>query len=370
MPQEKRKIISPSAQRTRGGAQYGTAEHPRAGGAQSHPADREQRNAPAQSSADRRNLSRAASTDNRSSSRTANTNNRASSPRIGNAGARSGGGYSHISSNEARSGTTITSGESRGGTRTSGTAPRSRSDAQPYGATFRFQKITPEMSAKYRAQQHDSSGNRPASHKSGTAASGGASSRSLERRGGTSVGIGRRRSKPLSTPSPSGAAVIRSRLTARRMPTIRTVQSRVVRRFPFKLIFTAALCTVLFLLVIYNNVQINEKNSEVDGLKTTIVKLDSEVSELNLKVEKKNDLRKIEQRALELGMVKADELKKVYVSISSADRVELVDEDNGNTNSFRMTGLFEQVRDFFLGLFGLDDGGAETSGGSSGDSEG
>ena len=150
------------------------------------------------------------------------------------------------------------------------------------------------------------------------------------------------------------------------MPTIRTVQSRVVRRFPLKIILIALLCTVLFLLIIYNNVQLNEKNSKVDELKFTVVELDSKLSELTLKVEKKNDLREIEQRALELGMVKADELKKVYVSINSADKVELVDDNADEKQSFRMTGLFEQVRSFFTGLFGLDDGSAETGDGRSG----
>ena len=118
---------------------------------------------------------------------------------------------------------------------------------------------------------------------------------------------------------------------------------------------------MLFLLIIYNNVQLNEKNSKVDELKFTVVELDSKLSELTLKVEKKNDLREIEQRALELGMVKADELKKVYVSINSADKVELVDDNADEKQSFRMTGLFEQVRSFFTGLFGLDDGSAETA---------
>lgn len=99
---------------------------------------------------------------------------------------------------------------------------------------------------------------------------------------------------------------------------------------------------MLFLLIIYNNVQLNEKNSKVDELKSTVVELDSKLSELTLKVEKKNDLREIEQRALELGMVKADELKKVYVSINSADKVELVDDNADEKQSFRMTGLLSR----------------------------
>ena len=212
---------------------------------------------------------------------------------------------------------TQSTGTSRGSQKSNG--PRGTRTDQPYGATFRFQKITPEMAAKHRVEQQkirsgadgragvgsrDIRGGRSGGAGSNSTArstgSNGTRSSSVTRspaRGGTSKN---RRGSSLTSPAaPSGAAVIRSRLTARRMPTIRTVQSRVVRRFPLKIILIALLCTVLFLLIIYNNVQLNEKNSKVDELKSTVVELDSKLSELTLKVEKKDDLREIEQRALE-----------------------------------------------------------------------
>lgn len=359
MPQEKRKILSPSAGNAQNGARYGTAERSRVSG---NGDPRSRGNAPDRSAAQ----------------------NHGGSPQSGRAPGASGanGKSGAQASRDARG------AQNRSTSRSSQNAnsPRGARAEQPYSATFHFQKITPEMAAKHRAEQQKTRSGAAGGAGTGSrgvpgSRSGGAESKSGARstgpndsrsgsvtrspaRGGT--GKNKRGTSLSSSAAPSGAAVIRSRLTARRMPTIRTVQSRVVRRFPLKIILISILCTVLFLLIIYNNVQINEKNSKVDELKSTVVELDSKLSELTLKVEKKNDLREIEQRALELGMVKADELKKVYVSINSADKVELVDDNADEKQSFRMTGLFEQVRSFFTGLFGLDDGSAETGDGSSG----
>lgn len=358
MPQEKRKILSPSAGKAQNGARYGTAERSQVS---KNGDPRSRGNAPDHAAAQ----------------------DRSSSQRVRASGASGENGRSGVHAPH-NSRVTQSTGTSRGSQKSNG--PRGTRTDQPYGATFRFQKITPEMAAKHRVEQQkirsgadgragvgsrDIRGGRSGGAGSNSTArstgSNGTRSSSVTRspaRGGTSKN---RRGSSLTSPAaPSGAAVIRSRLTARRMPTIRTVQSRVVRRFPLKIILIALLCTVLFLLIIYNNVQLNEKKSKVDELKSTVVELDSKLSELTLKVEKKNDLREIEQRALELGMVKADELKKVYVSINSADKVELVDDNADEKQSFRMTGLFEQVRSFFTGLFGLDDGSAETGDGSSG----
>ena len=264
------------------------------------------------------------------------------------------------------SGANMTGRSSGSGAAYAGT--EGRGGEQRFGATFHFKKVVPDSDTRPSDTRHS-----PVSKPGYRGSPSARSSESSRRR--TSSGYSRGASANSSlrvqkktnsrrdvseSSGVSGSEVIRSRLTARRMPTIRTVQSRVVRRFPFKTIFVALLCTVLFLLIIYNNVQINEKNSEVDELNARIVELDSEIKDLSLRVEKKNDLRTIEERALELGMVKADELKKVYVSISSADKVELVSEDDGEAQTFRMTGLFERVRDFFTGLFGLDQDSADS----------
>lgn len=141
----------------------------------------------------------------------------------------------------------------------------------------------------------------------------------------------------------SGAEIIKRRLKASRMPRMHTVDSRIVRRFPYKILFLAIVGTLLFMTIIYNNVQINEKTSEIAELRSELSALEADITDASLKVEKKNDLRVIEARAIELGMVKADQLSKKYVTIPSNDQITLID-DSDEEENFHMTGIFEAIR--------------------------
>lgn len=145
--------------------------------------------------------------------------------------------------------------------------------------------------------------------------------------------------------SESGVSLIRKRLIASRMPKMHTVNARVIRRFPIRLVMLAVLCTFLFMIIIYNNVQINEKSADIEEIEDQIEEIEEKINQAALNVEKKNDLRVIEQRALELGMVKADQLEKEYVTIASSDKVQLITEEEDEDGQFRMTGIFETVRD-------------------------
>lgn len=128
------------------------------------------------------------------------------------------------------------------------------------------------------------------------------------------------------------------------MPRMHTVDSRIIRRFPYKILFLAVIGTLLFMTIIYNNVQINEKTSEIAELRSELSSLEEDITEASLKVEKKNDLRVIEARAIELGMVKADQLSKKYVSIPSNDQITLIDDSDEEKENFHMTGIFEAIR--------------------------
>lgn len=146
------------------------------------------------------------------------------------------------------------------------------------------------------------------------------------------------------TESVSSADIIRRRLKASRMPRMHTVDSRIIRRFPYKILFLAVIGTLLFMTIIYNNVQINEKTSEIAELRSELSSLEEDITEASLKVEKKNDLRVIEARAIELGMVKADQLSKKYVTIPSNDQITLIDDSDEEKENFHMTGIFEAIR--------------------------
>lgn len=126
MPQEKRKILSPSAGKAQNGARYGTAERSQVS---KNGDPRSRGNAPDHAAAQ----------------------DRSSSQRVRASGASGENGRSGVHAPH-NSRVTQSTGTSRGSQKSNG--PRGTRTDQPYGATFRFQKITPEMAAKHRVEQH------------------------------------------------------------------------------------------------------------------------------------------------------------------------------------------------------------------------
>ena len=107
-------------------------------------------------------------------------------------------------------------------------------------------------------------------------------------------------------------------------PRIRTVRAREKKAFPTGIIFSCLVCSLLFMYLIYNSVQISEANREIRILKSTRTELEVQKKELELALEKKNDLLMIEKEAKALGMVKRDQLSKQYITITGDDRIEVI----------------------------------------------
>ena len=103
-------------------------------------------------------------------------------------------------------------------------------------------------------------------------------------------------------------------------------------RFPIALIFTALMCSLLFMYMIYNIVRINEYTIDIAKLKSRPSELTAQQNELTLKLEKKNDLVEIERIATqEYGMVKRDKVAKQYVNVGDGDVIEVETSDESDT---------------------------------------
>lgn len=108
--------------------------------------------------------------------------------------------------------------------------------------------------------------------------------------------------------------------TLRAEPTVRTITDTKKEVFPFSIVFLSLICSVLFMYMIFNYVQINEHTSAVSDLKTEIATLRVERDDLTAKLDKKNDLTYIEKIAREeLGMVTIDEIIKKYINMDPGD---------------------------------------------------
>ena len=109
-------------------------------------------------------------------------------------------------------------------------------------------------------------------------------------------------------------------------PKVRTIKAKRTVPFPTSVVFVSVICTVLFMFMMLTMAQINEFTQDISALQSELSELKKQEENLRLDVELKNDLRVIEELAVnQLGMVKADEVKKQYVVIGNEDKIEVVE---------------------------------------------
>ncbi len=105
-------------------------------------------------------------------------------------------------------------------------------------------------------------------------------------------------------------------------PKVRTITDTKKEAFPYSIVFLSLICSVLFIYMIFNYVQINEHTAALSDLKAEIATLSVEKDDLTAKLDKKNDLTYIEKIAREeYGMVKIDEITKKYVTMDPGDTI-------------------------------------------------
>ena len=113
------------------------------------------------------------------------------------------------------------------------------------------------------------------------------------------------------------------------LPKVRTIKAKKTVPFPTSVVFVSVICTVLFMFMMLTMAQINEFTQDISALQNELSDLAKREEELKLDVELKNDLRVIENAAVnELGMVKSDEVKKQYLIIGKEDKIEVVEPES------------------------------------------
>lgn len=138
-------------------------------------------------------------------------------------------------------------------------------------------------------------------------------------------------------------------VSAVKLPKVRTIKSNKSVPFPTSAVFVSVICTVLFMFMMLTLAQINEFTRDISTLQGELSELVKQEEELSLDVELKNDLRAIEEAAVnELGMVKGDEVSKQYVVIGNEDKIEVIEpepkEDDGLINTV-MSAIGENFRE-------------------------
>lgn len=113
--------------------------------------------------------------------------------------------------------------------------------------------------------------------------------------------------------------------------------------FPLGTLFMTLALGMVLAFVVHSSVRINEANAELADLQAEIALQNSELRELELEMETKNDLRVIEDIAInQLGMTKKENIRKEYISLYEEDEViiEEVDESVENNASGNLLSAF------------------------------
>ena len=121
--------------------------------------------------------------------------------------------------------------------------------------------------------------------------------------------------------------------------TYQTVNAKKRTPFPFSAVLTTFFCTLLFMFMIFNYVQINEYDQSIKEIRSDMEVLSGKQKDLRLALDKRNDITVILKQAEDLGMVRTDGVKKVYLDGTGEDMIEITDKGAGTTE----TGFFSDI---------------------------
>ena len=148
-------------------------------------------------------------------------------------------------------------------------------------------------------------------------------------------------SRNAKTEKSSVKKVSKKRIAEEESPTYtyQTVNAKKKSPFPFSAVLTTFFCTLLFMFMIFNYVQINEYSQSIKEMQSDMETLTGKQKDLRLELDKRNDVTEILKQAEELGMVRTEGVKKIYLDGTGEDMIEITDKGAGNTE----TGFFSDI---------------------------
>ena len=105
-----------------------------------------------------------------------------------------------------------------------------------------------------------------------------------------------------------------------------TYKVQAVNKYPFAITMAAIVAiTCMFMMLVVNAVSISDMKTKTTQMNGQLEKLIEKREELSLELEKRDDLRYIEEIAKnQYGMIKKDYVTKYYVSLDNHDKIELI----------------------------------------------
>ncbi len=113
-----------------------------------------------------------------------------------------------------------------------------------------------------------------------------------------------------------------------------TRRSQVINKYPFAIAMLAIFAvTCMFMMLVLNAVSISDMKTKTTQMSSQLEGLIERREELALELEKRDDLRYIEEIAKnQYGMIKKDYVTKYYVSLDNHDKIELIADSDSSAS--------------------------------------
>lgn len=121
--------------------------------------------------------------------------------------------------------------------------------------------------------------------------------------------------------------------------------------FPVSFVLLAVTVTLICMFLVMNYSKVNVYTRRINELENNIAQYKTEQARLNILLNQKDDLRLIEERATKtLGMVKFDNLEKLYVGNDGQDKIEVIKQETKEAKlGIVMSGMLQVLSDFISG---------------------
>ena len=113
-----------------------------------------------------------------------------------------------------------------------------------------------------------------------------------------------------------------------------TYKVQAVNKYPFAISIAAIVAiTCMFMMLVLNAVSISDMKTKTTQMSSQLESLIERREELALELEKRDDLRYIEEIAKnQYGMIKKDYVTKYYVSLDNHDKIELIADSDSSAS--------------------------------------
>ena len=130
-----------------------------------------------------------------------------------------------------------------------------------------------------------------------------------------------------------------------RIPKNKLEENRRVKIKPFNAISTfLAVCTLIsvMLVVVHSQVELTELTEQINVSTKQVQELESEYTQLQMKVEASTSLKAVEEYSKnELGMKRIEPTQVEYITLSDGDKAEIKDESQSKS-------IFDMISRVFL----------------------